>query len=250
MAWTRRDVEALLAGGALAALLSAPASSAEAPEAGVGGSVSLGSHRYSRVALFGDAQWRLSDFEPYAWAELSRDSYERELAFGGGAWKDLGGGVRAKGGLGAAVGRVDDSEANAASFLAEAALERRLQSGPTLGADYHLTAGDIGGPEAPRVVENTVSGRARGRRTSTTTETQSFTLHELAGYIRLPLGGPTLGLRGGVYFPSYDGRVFSETASLKIPLNERLWLTPSFTLEQATDDDRAYVALSLYYALD
>jgi hypothetical protein len=197
---------------------------AQAAQLGAGAGATAGSGGYSRFAVHGDVSGKAETVEPFGWLELSSDDNIRQAGLGGGAWKPLDNGAWVKGGAGFLTGRLKDSDRTMGSLLLETAIEKTFET-PTLGAEYKLTWGSIANATALRE-------KARGRPASAL-ETERFAYNEVAGYVFMPAGKNTLGLRLAQGFGTEVRSVTSETVSLRVPVSEPLSLLSSLTLEQA-----------------
>ncbi len=228
-----------------AAFLVLAASTADAVEIGAGASATAGSGGYRRAALYADAYWTGSRVEPYSWGEAAFSRELRQFSAGAGAWNNWTDAERGKAGLGFAGGRYHDGQ-SVSALIAELGAEKDRDFS-TLGAGWRLTYGTLSSSRDAPSVENAANARARGRRAQGR-DAESFAVNEFSAYGRRRLDAGVLGLRIGVDFPPGGEAIISETASLRIPVAERLWLTPALVLEQGSSD-AAYFSLSLYCRL-
>lgn len=209
-----------------------PASVADAEGVGAqaGAAVTAGSGGYHRVAVFLDAEKARGTLRPYGWLEGSDDDYVRKFGLGGGVWAEAAPDIAVKGGAGATIGRLKDSDLSVGSLTLETGLERSLERA-ALGGEYRLTFGSLADARAPASVEKDLPPRARGRR-ARGEETERFRIHELAAYGRVYVGSTQWGLRGALILPSYSGVIVTETLSCRIPVAESVRVTPALTFEQ------------------
>lgn len=204
------------------------AASAAAPvSSGVGARATTGTGGYRAFSMSGDASWRARDLEPYFSGEFRKDSYQRQLTLGGGAWKELGT-FSVKGGLALTRGRIKNSQDSAGSVTLDAGVEKPYE-GFRAGAGWWLTLGSIASNRAAPGAGRRLAAGVR-RRPAAAPET--FHYHELAGYASLPMGPGTVYFRLSVGLPSYARAVFTEAADWTVPLTGRLSLTPGIAWEQ------------------
>jgi hypothetical protein len=214
-------------------------------ETGAGATATAGSGGYRRLALFADATETGGRVEPYGWGEAAFSRELRQFSLGGGAWDNWTDAERGKAGLGFAGGRYDDGQ-GAASVIAELGAEK--DAGPsTLGAGWRLTYGTLASSRDAPSLESAANARARGRR-ARAQEAESFAVNELSAYGRLREDFGVLGLRFDLDFPPYGPAIESETASVRLPVGKRFWLTPAVTLEQGSAD-AVYLSLTAYCRL-
>lgn len=228
-----------------AAFIVLAASEAGAIEAGAGGSATAGSGGYRQAAVYADAALTGGRVEPYGWGEAAFSRELRQFALGAGAWNNWSKSERGKAGLGLAGGRYDSGQ-SVSSLIAELGGEKDLDAS-TLGAGWRLTYGTLSSSRDAPALENAANTRSRGRR-ARAEKIDSFSVHELSAYGRLRQDFGVLGLRLGLDFPPYGPTIVSETASLRLPVGERVWVTPAVTLEQGSSD-AVYFTLSVYCRL-
>jgi hypothetical protein len=236
----------------LAALLLAVGARAAEPSVGAGASATAGSEGYRSVAVFADADWTRGGVDPYVWGNglVSRDS--RRFSAVGGAAKSAED-WRLNAGAGFSVGTLVDTGESLGALLLEAGAERKLGAAAA-GAGYGLSVGRLGGPAAAPAEDRRRRrtaldrGASRGRK-ARGEDVETETYNELSGFARFPVSKARLTLRGALGSPSYGERVVSETASLRAPAGESLWLTAALTLEQS-DRNRAYVSAGFYWLFD
>jgi hypothetical protein len=234
---------------ALSWALAAPAGAAEGPSFGAGASGAAGSGGYWRFATSGDAQWTAQPWLPFAWTELGFNRYATRISLGGGSWRELDADVRAKGGLSYSVGRFRDSDDASHAVTLETGAERILQdgvpgAGSTVGTEYLLTFGSLGGGRTSTSLERNRGGQVRRAR-GAAQDAPSFTDHTLAVYGRAPASDTEIGLRVALDLPSDAPDVVSETLSWRVPIRPDLWVTPALTLEQG-ETDGVIASVGLY----
>lgn len=233
----------------LAALLARPAGAAEsAASLGTGASATVGSGGYSQIALDADGLWRGRSIDPYGWARFSSDNFVRQLALGGGVWKDLRGDWRAAWGGGLIFGGLKDAgAAQGVSVLLETALEKDFERA-IAGAGYALTAGSLVGPDESRTVESPAGRRARGAASAASSQVapERRTDHELSVDAKLLLGAVAPGAGLALVLPSNSRSIVVETLRCKIRVSRALSLIPKVSFEEGAADN-AYFSLGLYY---
>jgi hypothetical protein len=222
----------------------APAA-AGAVEAGAGASATAGSGGYRRLGLFADASWTGAKVEPFGWTEADFSNELRRFELGAGAWDNWTKTARGKAGVGLAGGRYDDGR-GANALIAVLGAERDAGRA-TLGADWRLDYGTLSSSDDAPDLERSANARANGRRRRGE-EQESSAVNELGAYGRLAVDGGVLGLRLGAVFPPLGETITSETASFRVPVGSRLWITPSVTLEQGSAN-AVYFSLSAYCRL-
>lgn len=213
---------------ALTLLLLAPAVRAAYIEPGA--SATVGSAGYWKLAASVDAGWKEKELDPYVWAEFSRDRDQRKVSGVLGASKDAAKDLTLHGGLGFAVGKLQDADRTSGSFLLEAGVMHAM--GPdAVGGDYRLSAGTITGATQSRAITRELirdankgpgSGRSRPAPGAGAYEPQTQTYHEVSGFYRFDGYGLRWTPRLTLGLPSYASPVYTGSLTARKDLGDSL----------------------------